>query len=62
MDLTSLRRLTTGDLLFDGRRLIGAARATAAGFRYHGLLALEDAGSRALTEIGPRLARERKVA
>lgn len=36
MDLRALRRLTRGDLLFDGRSLIAPASAAAAGFRYAG--------------------------
>ncbi|HET6701861.1 MAG TPA: UDP-glucose/GDP-mannose dehydrogenase family protein [Gemmatimonadaceae bacterium] len=36
MDLRALRRVTRGDLLFDGRSLIAPASAAAAGFRYAG--------------------------
>lgn len=36
MDLQALRRVTRGDLLFDGRSLISPASAAAAGFRYAG--------------------------
>jgi nucleotide sugar dehydrogenase len=36
MDLRALRRLTRGDLLFDGRSLISPAAAATAGFRYAG--------------------------
>ena len=38
LDLARLRRATRGDLLFDGRSLISPDGATAAGFRYRGLL------------------------
>jgi len=42
MDLTALRLVTRGDLLFDGRNLISPARAALAGFRYHGVAGLGD--------------------
>jgi UDPglucose 6-dehydrogenase len=42
MDLAALRRVTRGDLLFDGRDLIPPSRAVAAGFRYQGLSGFGD--------------------
>jgi UDPglucose 6-dehydrogenase len=37
LDLAAIRRLTGGDLLFDGRTLISSSKAAAAGFHYRGL-------------------------
>jgi UDPglucose 6-dehydrogenase len=42
MELAAVRRVTRGDLLFDGRDLIAASRAVAAGFRYQGLSGFAD--------------------
>jgi UDPglucose 6-dehydrogenase len=42
MDLGAVRRVTRGDLLFDGRDLISPNRAVAAGFRYQGLTSVGD--------------------
>jgi UDPglucose 6-dehydrogenase len=42
LDLAALRRVTRGDLLFDGRALISPSRALAAGFRYRGLAGFAD--------------------
>jgi nucleotide sugar dehydrogenase len=40
MDLAAVRRVTRGDLLFDGRGVISPGKAAAAGFRYHGISGL----------------------
>jgi UDPglucose 6-dehydrogenase len=37
LDLVALRRVTSGDLLVDGRAVIDPRRAAAAGFRYRGM-------------------------
>ena len=37
IDLVALRRVTRGDLLFDGRSLISPMKAASAGFRYRGV-------------------------
>lgn len=37
LDLSALRRVTAGDLLFDGRSMVAARDALRAGFRYRGL-------------------------
>jgi UDPglucose 6-dehydrogenase len=37
LDLVALRRVTSGDLLVDGRAVIDPKRAAAAGFRYRGM-------------------------
>jgi UDPglucose 6-dehydrogenase len=42
MELAAVRRVTRGDLLFDGRDLIAPSRAAAAGFRYQGLSGFGD--------------------
>jgi UDPglucose 6-dehydrogenase len=42
LDLGALRRVTRGDLLFDGRSLIEPASARAAGFRYAGPAGFRD--------------------
>jgi nucleotide sugar dehydrogenase len=42
MELAAVRRVTRGDLLFDGRALIAPSRAVAAGFRYQGLSGFGD--------------------
>jgi len=42
IDLTALRPVTRGDLLFDGRSLISPMKATAAGFRYRGVAGTGD--------------------
>jgi UDPglucose 6-dehydrogenase len=42
MDLAALRKVTRGDLLFDGRGLISPAKATRAGFRYRGVAGAGD--------------------
>jgi UDPglucose 6-dehydrogenase len=42
VELSAVRRVTRGDLLFDGRDLIAPSRATAAGFRYQGLSGFGD--------------------
>jgi UDPglucose 6-dehydrogenase len=42
IELAALRRVTRGDLLFDGRDLISPSRAVAAGFRYQGLAGFGD--------------------
>jgi UDPglucose 6-dehydrogenase len=52
MDLAALRRVTRGDLLFDGRGLISRSRAAAAGFRYRGF-ALTEGESPALVAPPP---------
>jgi UDPglucose 6-dehydrogenase len=51
MDLTAVRRVTRGALLFDGRDVISQLAATAAGFRYQGI-----SGAR-----GPALARTARL-
>ena len=42
IDLRALRRVTRGDLLFDGRCLISPSSAVAAGFRYRSLVGFGD--------------------
>ena len=42
LDLRALRRVTRGDLLFDGRSVISPASAAAAGFRYTGPAGIGD--------------------
>lgn len=42
IDLVALRRVTRGDLLFDGRSLISPKAAVAAGFRYRGVAGIGD--------------------
>jgi UDPglucose 6-dehydrogenase len=42
VELSEVRHVTRGDLLFDGRELIAPSRAIAAGFRYQGLSGFAD--------------------
>jgi len=55
MDLRALRRVTRGDLLFDGRSLISPATAAAAGFRYAGPAGFMDGTTTAKAVASPRL-------
>ena len=55
MDLRALRRVTRGDLLFDGRSLITPAAAAAAGFRYAGPAGFADPAVERGALRGPRL-------
>ena len=54
MDLHQLRRVTRGDLLFDGRSVISPASAAAAGFRYAGPAGFAPATIKTTT-VGARL-------
>jgi UDPglucose 6-dehydrogenase len=54
IDLRELRRITRGDLLFDGRSIISPASAAAAGFRYAGPAGFID-GTAKTTAAGARL-------
>jgi UDPglucose 6-dehydrogenase len=54
MDLHHLRRVTRGDLLFDGRSVISPASAAAAGFRYAGPAGFARATIKTTT-VGTRL-------
>jgi UDPglucose 6-dehydrogenase len=55
MDLRALRRVTRGDLLFDGRSLIPPATAAAAGFRYAGPAGFMDGTTNTKAVASPRL-------
>jgi len=60
IDLGLLRRVTRGDLLFDGRRVIASVAARAAGFRYHGPSGSEETIPESLQEI-PRESTEEAI-
>ena len=55
MDLRALRRVTRGDLLFDGRSVISAASAASAGFRYAGPAGFIDETIKTMAARSPRL-------
>jgi UDPglucose 6-dehydrogenase len=55
MDLPALRRVTRGDLLFDGRSLIQPRSAASAGFRYAGPAGLVDRTVDATAATGAHL-------
>ena len=55
IDLRALRRVTRGDLLFDGRSVISPASAKAAGFRYTGPAGIADGTINAAGLARPRL-------
>ena len=55
IDLRALRRVTRGDLLFDGRSVISPASAKAAGFRYTGPAGIADGTIDAAGLARPRL-------
>ncbi|HKY49724.1 MAG TPA: UDP-glucose/GDP-mannose dehydrogenase family protein [Candidatus Limnocylindria bacterium] len=55
VDLSTLRRLTRGDLLFDGRSVIAPSVAAAAGFRYAGPAGFVADAMRTAAARAPRL-------
>jgi UDPglucose 6-dehydrogenase len=55
VDLRALRRVTRGDLLFDGRSLISPASAAAAGFRYAGPAGFAGPAAKPIAVRGSRL-------
>ena len=55
MDLRALRRVTRGDLLFDGRSIVSSASAEAAGFRYAGPAGIVDGVTKTADARRPRM-------